>query len=139
MRHLGLTLLSPRALTQLGSSTEPPLPDGRAGGAQLVQGAGGVAGFDVDAAARVERRMQLRAGRARHAVHRPRAALRVERQVVGRMPVACRDDEVEVAGGRELVDAWRDRVALAYGERATWREIVLEVDDDQRPGHHDGA
>jgi hypothetical protein len=49
------------------------------------------------------------------------------------MPVAGRDDEVEVAGVDQRVDARRDRVAVGDGERAARREVVLEVDDQERP------
>src|SRR5690606_35641562 len=43
--------------------------------------------------------------------------------------------EVEAAGGDELVDPVGDRVALGHGQRAAGREVVLEVDDDQRLAH----
>ena len=72
---------------------------------------------DIDERA-VERRVQLRPGRALDAVLRPRAALRDERAVVGRVPVARRDDEVVRAGAGELADPLGDRVAVAYRERS---------------------
>ena len=48
------------------------------------------------------------------------------------MPVAGGDDEVVVAGGGERVDPLGDRVAVRDRERAARREVVLEVDDDER-------
>ena len=62
--------------------------------------------------------MQLGAGRAGDAVLGPDPALRRERAVVGRMPVAGRDDEVVVAGRRERVQALGHLVAVRDGERA---------------------
>jgi len=47
------------------------------------------------------------------------------------MPVAGGDDEVEVAGVDQLVDAAGDRVAVRDGEGAAFREVVLEVDDQE--------
>jgi hypothetical protein len=53
--------------------------------------------------------------------------------VVGRVPVAGADDDVEAARVDQLVDARRDRVAVWYGEGAAAREVVLEVDDQEGP------
>jgi hypothetical protein len=49
--------------------------------------------------------------------------------VVGGVPVAGGDDEVEVAGVDQLVDAAGDRVAVRDRERTARGEVVLEVDD----------
>jgi len=54
--------------------------------------------------------------------------------VVGRVPVASRDDDVEVARVDQLVEAAGDRVAVGDGQRAAGREVVLEVDDQEGPG-----
>jgi hypothetical protein len=48
------------------------------------------------------------------------------------MPVAGGDDEVEVAGVDQLVDAAGDRVAVRDRQRSPRREVVLEVDDQER-------
>jgi hypothetical protein len=53
--------------------------------------------------------------------------------VVGRVPVARRDDQVEVARVDQLVEAGRDRVSVGDGQGAAGREVVLEVDDQERP------
>jgi hypothetical protein len=53
--------------------------------------------------------------------------------VVGRVPVAGGDDDLEAARVDQLVDARRDRVAVGYGEGAAAREVVLEVDDQEGP------
>jgi hypothetical protein len=49
------------------------------------------------------------------------------------MPVAGRDDEVEVARVDQLVEAAGDRVAVGDGQRPTGGEVVLEVDDQEGP------
>ena len=85
----------------------------------------------------VERAVQLGARRAGDAVHRPRPALLGERAVVGRMPVARRDDEVVVAGAGEVVQPPGDRVAVRDRQRAARAEVVLEVDDDEGACHAD--
>jgi hypothetical protein len=54
--------------------------------------------------------------------------------VVGGVPVAGGDDEVEDAGVDQLVDAAGDRVAVRDRERAARGEVVLEVDDQERAG-----
>src|SRR5919205_2298081 len=76
--------------------------------------------------------MQLRAGAACDAVRRPRPALGGERPMLGRVPVARGDHEVEAAAVDQLVQPRGDLVALRHGERAAGREVVLEVDDHQR-------
>ena len=92
---------------------------------------------DVDARG-VEGRVQRGPGRAGDAVLGPDPALRRERPVVGRMPVAGRDDEVVVAGRREGVQALGDLVPRAGRRaRAARREVILEVDDDECLGHRD--
>ena len=85
--------------------------------------------------------MELGAGGSRHAVHRPdrrrvgAAPLRGvdlharERAVVGRMPVARGDHEVEAV--EELVDRPRDPIAVGDRQRTARREVVLEVDDQE--------
>ena len=85
---------------------------------------------DVDQRA-VQRRVQLGARRALDAVLRPRPALGGERAVVGRMPVARRDDEVVLARAGELLDRARRSRRRRHGERAAGREVVLEVDDER--------
>jgi hypothetical protein len=50
------------------------------------------------------------------------------------MPVAGRDDEVEVARVDQLVEAAGDRVAVGDRQSAPGREVVLEVDDQEGPG-----
>jgi len=98
---------------------------------------GSLVEHDVDVLA-LERRMQLGAGRARHAVHRPRPG-RVradERAVIGRMPVARGDDERELARRCQLVEARGDVLSTRDRQRAVGRgEVVLIVDDDQRAAH----
>jgi hypothetical protein len=49
------------------------------------------------------------------------------------MPVAGRDDQVEVARVDQLVDAGCDRVSIGNGQGAAGGEVVLEVDDQERP------
>jgi hypothetical protein len=49
------------------------------------------------------------------------------------MPVAGGHDEVEVARVDQLVEPAGDRVAVGDGEGAASREVVLEVDDQERP------
>ncbi len=85
--------------------------------------------------------MELGAGSSRHAVHRPDrgrvgpAPLRGvdldahEGAVVGRMPVARGDHEVEAV--EELVDRPGDPIAVGDRQRAARREVVLEVDDQE--------
>jgi hypothetical protein len=51
------------------------------------------------------------------------------------MPVARRHDQVEVARADQLVDPLGDRVAVRHGQRAAGREVVLEVDDQERARH----
>ena len=53
-----------------------------------------------------------------------------ERAVVGRMPVAGRHHEVEPV--RDRVQRRADLVAALHGQRPAGREVVLEVDDQQR-------
>jgi hypothetical protein len=53
--------------------------------------------------------------------------------VVGRVPVAGGDDEVELARLEQLVEAGRDRVAVGDGQGASRGEVVLEVDDQEGP------
>jgi hypothetical protein len=53
--------------------------------------------------------------------------------VVGRVPVARGDDQVEVARVDELVDAAGDRVAVGDRQRPARDEVVLEVDDQECP------
>ena len=74
--------------------------------------------------------MELGALGSLHAVDRPDAAALLERVVVARVPVAASHDEVEPVRRRQLVHARGDLVAALDAERATWREVVLEVDDD---------
>jgi hypothetical protein len=50
------------------------------------------------------------------------------------VPVAGGHHEVEALLARQLVDPVGDRVAVADGQRATGREVVLEVDDQQSLG-----
>jgi hypothetical protein len=47
------------------------------------------------------------------------------------MPVPGRDDEIEIARRRELVDPLGDLISIRYRQRSAGREVVLEVDDDQ--------
>ena len=75
--------------------------------------------------------MKLRPGRVTHAVDRPRTALRHKRAVVGRVPVARGDHEPGL--GRHPVDRLDDRVPVGHRQRAPGTEVVLDVDDDQRP------
>ena len=42
-----------------------------------------------------------------------------------------RDDEIEIARRRELVDPLGDLISIRYRQRSAGREVVLEVDDDQ--------
>jgi hypothetical protein len=51
--------------------------------------------------------------------------------VVGGVPVARGDDQVEVARVDQLVDRAGDRVAVRNGQGAPRREVVLEVDDEE--------
>jgi len=67
-------------------------------------------------------------------MRRPRAALLAEGGVVGWVPVAGGDDEIEVAGVDQLVDSAGDRVAVRDRQRTPRREVVLEVDDQERAG-----
>jgi hypothetical protein len=62
----------------------------------------------------VQRRVQLRTVASRHAVLRPRPALRHEGSVARWMPVPGRDDEIELARGRELVDPLGDLISIRY-------------------------
>jgi hypothetical protein len=55
--------------------------------------------------------------------------------VVGRVPVTRGDHEVEAARVDQLVQARGDRVAVRHRQRAAAREVVLKVDDQERPGH----
>jgi hypothetical protein len=50
------------------------------------------------------------------------------------MPVAGRDDQVEVARVDQLVEAAGDCVAVGDCQRAAGGEVVLEVDDQEGPG-----
>jgi hypothetical protein len=51
------------------------------------------------------------------------------------VPVPRGDDEVEAVGAGELVQAAGDLVAPGDGERALGRrEVILEVDDQERLG-----
>src|ERR687898_2187859 len=79
--------------------------------------------------------MQLRAVRARDAVHGPRPTLLGEGVVVGGVPVTRGDHEVELAGRRQRVDAVGDLVTVRDGQGAAGREVVLEVDDYEGSCH----
>ena len=70
---------------------------------------------------------------ALHAMNRPRAALGLERGVVGRMPVSGGEDQADALG--ERLHRPGDLVAARNLERTTGREVVLEVDDQKRLGH----
>src|SRR3954464_8477980 len=76
---------------------------------------------------RAECRMQLGAGGARQAVLRPAAAVLAEGPVVGRVPVARGDHEIQAPGVDELAQPRRDLVALRHGQHAAGREVVLDV------------
>ncbi len=78
----------------------------------------------------VEAGVELGAGRPLDAVRRPRAALAIERPMVGRMPVARGHDERGLGG--QLGHERDDLVAALHGQRAAGAEVVLEVDDEQR-------
>jgi hypothetical protein len=93
------------------------------------------AASDVHHARKVDfrhRRMELSAGRVAYAVDRPRAALRLKRRVIRRMPIAGCEDQVEAV--RQPADRLRDLVASRHREGAACREVVLEVDDQERFG-----
>jgi hypothetical protein len=51
------------------------------------------------------------------------------------MPVAGSDNKIELAGGHKLVDPLGDLISIRYRECSTGREVVLKVDDYQRPSH----
>ena len=51
------------------------------------------------------------------------------------MPVTRRNHEVEIARVDQLVDPVGDRVAVRHRQRAARREVVLEVDDQERTSH----
>ena len=76
--------------------------------------------------------MQLRAGRARDAVHGPRPALLGEGVVVGGMPVARGDHQVVVAGRGQRVDAVGDLVAVRDGQappgvKSFWKSTITRA------------
>ena len=79
--------------------------------------------------------MELGALGALHAVNRPDAALLGERAVVRGVPVACSQHQLEARVGGQLVHSRGDLVAAAHGKRPARREVVLEVDYDERLGH----
>ena len=85
---------------------------------------------DVDL---VHRRMKLGPVGAPHAMDRPRAALGLERGVVGRMPVPGGEDQVDAVG--QPLHRLGDLVAARHLERSARGEVVLEVDDQQGLGH----
>src|SRR3954447_17172942 len=51
------------------------------------------------------------------------------------MRVARCDDVVVVGGRKQGADRGGDGSATFNGQRATLAEVVLHVDDDERPGH----
>jgi len=80
--------------------------------------------------------VQLGTWRPLNAVTRPRSPLLAERAVVGRVPIARRDHEVEARFAGELVETIGDLVAARHRQRAARREVVLKVDDDERLSSH---
>src|SRR3954467_13780548 len=68
-------------------------------------------------------------------MRRPDPALLLERPVVGRMPVRRGRAELEARIRGQLVQATGDLVAASDAERAAGREVVLEVDDEERLRH----
>ena len=83
----------------------------------------------------LERGMKLGTLCVLHTVHRPGPAALLEGAVVRRVPVPRSHHELEAGVGDQLVHALGDAVALVYGQRPARREVVLEVDDDERLGH----
>ena len=84
----------------------------------------------------IEPRIERRAARSGDAMHRPRSAVRGERRVIERVPVARRVDAPEAR--RERVDRREDALAGRHRERTAGQEVVLHVDDDQRVVRPDG-
>src|SRR5438876_833998 len=69
----------------------------------------------------------------------PRAAKFLEAFRLPRMPISGEEDRQVPAleEGDRLVDSRDDRIAVRHAKRATWAEIVLDVDDQERrpPSH----
>ena len=80
-----------------------------------------------------EARVEGRAGRLGHAVGRPWATLRLEADMIGRMPVAGGNDgRPGVLGGLDPgIEDRHDGVAVRHGQGTTGTEITLHVDDEQ--------
>ena len=78
-------------------------------------------------------RVEVRAGRRGHAVGGPWSALRLEADVIGRMPVAGGEDgRPGVLRGLDPgIEDRHDGVAARHGQGTAGTEITLHVDDEQ--------
>src|SRR5436190_1831582 len=56
--------------------------------------------------------------------------IRGEAAVARRMPILCRDHELEAI--LQFIDKRNDFVAARHGQRAAGQKIVLNIDNDQR-------
>ena len=83
----------------------------------------------------VEEGMELGPLGVLNAMHGPRAALTLERTVVGRMPVPRGHHEGEAGIGGQRVHMSGDRVTFGYRQRASGGEVILKVDDHEGLGH----
>ena len=78
---------------------------------------------------RVDTRVQRCTFGVLNAVHRPRPPAVGKRPVVGRVPVARRDDERRARG--KPVDRLDDGVAVGHRQRSPGAEVVLYVDHEK--------
>src|SRR5581483_8143142 len=77
---------------------------------------------------RLDRGVNLGAGRVSYAMDRPRTALLGERIVIRWMPIPRRHDVRELP--RQPVDLLDHRIAIRHLEGTASTEVVLDIDDD---------
>src|SRR5207237_8587724 len=83
-----------------------------------------------------EVRVELGAGSAGLAVHRPRPSPRLEGDVVSRVPVAAGHHQRRALGG--AVEGREDGVATRHGEGSAGTEVNLRIDYEKRVARPEG-